>query len=368
MADQTSDTSQLEHLDEVVESGAGKQAVQVRGKHAIQASSNHAKHANRAADSDQAAGSDQAADPNQAASSDQAADSDQAKHAVKGASSTRAKHAARGKHGKPAAANRFPKRVSLAIAAVVAALAIAVLTGTGVFENPQAPGSPSQPAFGQHNDAWAADVEPVPTEFSAIVEDGHELSSESVKRLTSASVDYAGNVQEMSQLGVMDGGCEIFSLAIALDSMGFEVTPEEIADEYLEIDGDYATGYSGSPYGMGGGFPAGIVAACNLYLADRGSSLAAHDLTGTSLNDLSALTNRGMPVLVWTTMFMEDPLFSAGEEGELKWYDNEHCVVVYALDDETVYVSDPLEGVVERDRAEFERIFEECGTMAVAIY
>jgi uncharacterized protein YvpB len=47
------------------------------------------------------------------------------------------------------------------------------------------------------------------------------------------------------------------------------------------------------------------------------------------------------------------------------WWINEHCVVLYGIDDETVYVSDPIEGYMVYDRDSFASVFEECGNRAL---
>ena len=74
-----------------------------------------------------------------------------------------------------------------------------------------------------------------------------------------------------------------------------------------------------------------------------------------------------MPVILWTTMYQEEPSFSGQEIGPYEWYTNEHCVVVYGSEGDEVLVSDPLDGLVKRDRAYFSALFETCGSMAVVI-
>jgi uncharacterized protein YvpB len=181
--------------------------------------------------------------------------------------------------------------------------------------------------------------------------------------------NFTANIEEALQYPELPGGCELVALTCVLRSMGFELLLTEIADDYLELDdsGDFAYGYVGSPYDMGGGFPPSIVAAANAYLRTQDSSYSAQDITGSDFDTLLAWVNAGYPVLVWTTIGMDEPSFSDTFIDEYEWYYNEHCVVLYGIDDEGVLISDPLEGLIHRDAGEFARIYEACGNMAVVI-
>lgn len=174
-------------------------------------------------------------------------------------------------------------------------------------------------------------------------------------------------VQAKYQMSVLEGGCEVVALEIALDAMGFDADSNRIADNYLDIDGHFATGYSGDPYGAGGGYPPGIVKAANAFLADEGSSMRAYDLTGASFDDIRDLVQKGYPVLVWSTMGFGEPEFTGAVENGLEWYDNEHCVVLYGFEGDHARVSDPLGGLVTHDAASFQRLYEACGSMAAVV-
>ena len=110
------------------------------------------------------------------------------------------------------------------------------------------------------------------------------------------------------------------------------------------------------------------------YLKEKDDTRRAYNLTGTSLEDLCEYIDNGIPVLVWTSMYMAEPQFIGAEvtyHGQsYRWYRSEHCVVLYGYDDEknTYLISDPLVGYVERDQTAFERIYELTGSCAVAIY
>ena len=204
--------------------------------------------------------------------------------------------------------------------------------------------------------------------FANIRSDGAPIDGGVAYAIAESRATFTNGVDVIMQDDVMRGGCEVVSLVVVLDSMGVEVTAEEIADDYLVQDGSFATGYAGSPYTTGGGFPPGLVKAANVCLEMRGSSLRAHDMTGTRFADLETLVEAGYPIMVWSTLYLDEPMWSGIYEGDLQWYDNEHCVVVYGIEGDKVLVSDSIDGMVERDRAEFERIYDACGRMAMAVY
>lgn len=184
-------------------------------------------------------------------------------------------------------------------------------------------------------------------------------------------VDYTGNVSEIMQNDVMlMGGCELISLDIALESMGIGVDLDSLIYDHLNMDGSFSTGYTGDPYYAGGGFAPGIAAAANGYLESIESPVRAYDITGASFESLADYIARGYPVLVWTTMYFDDPYFTGVYDEEDEWYDNEHCVVLYGFSDnaETSYVSDPLEGLVERETARFADIYTQCGNRAIILH
>lgn len=165
----------------------------------------------------------------------------------------------------------------------------------------------------------------------------------------------------------LPAGCEPVSLTLALRSLGFDAAPEELIDEFLPVDETWTdpSSYWGSPYVAGGSFPTGIVNAANAYLAAQGADLQAVDASGADFEELSALAAEGVPVLVWTTMYGGEPEFTGQYIGSYAWYTNEHCVLMYGLEDGRVLVSDPLEGLVSRDADEFGRLYEACGSHAV---
>lgn len=269
-----------------------------------------------------------------------------------------------GKHGKGPTEFELAIRRLPAVILAIELVLVAVFAVTCTVESRLHGFDNELTAFAAAEDRDSGDLIP----FSKVVEDGAYISERGARALAGDHCGYADNIEELFQNGVLDGGCEIVSLGIVLNSMGYDVDPKRIADSYLDISGDFSTGYVGNPYWSGGGFPPGIVDAANAYLADQDSGFRAHDLTGTSFEYIEAVVATGRPVMIWSTIGLGEPLFTGITEGAVEWYDNEHCVVLYEVSDGTAYVSDPIEGFVEYDRDKFADIYEACGLMALAIY
>lgn len=121
--------------------------------------------------------------------------------------------------------------------------------------------------------------------------------------------------------------------------------------------------------GSGSAMPPAVVAAAERYLSERSSKLVATDLTGTSFTKIKGMVKRGLPVMVWSTIDAETPVYTSlrtDVEG-YPWYRNFHCVVLYGVDGNDALASDPLEGLVRRDRAWFTILHRACGLMAASI-
>lgn len=246
---------------------------------------------------------------------------------------------------------------------VVVALVVVAAVAFGAHALLTAPASPVDEPAAQEAETSSADNADVegPSDEAA-----NPHASQDVDQ--AESVDFAQHVGELYQMEELQGGCEVASLTIVLDSMGFDVDSHTIADEYLSYEeGDMVNGFAGDPYYYGSAFPPVITDAADAFLEANESPYRALDLTGASFEELAAWVEKGYPVLVWSTMYLGEPDMTGIMAESYEWYNNEHCVVLYGLEGETALVSDPLEGLVERDAQEFARIFEDCGNMAIVI-
>lgn len=184
-------------------------------------------------------------------------------------------------------------------------------------------------------------------------------------------------VKHIKQYPELPTGCESVSLTMALNYYGFDLKKTDIADDYLIYDAEsFLTGYMGDPYTETGAgiYPPGLAETANDFLKSEKSKMKAYNLLGTEFEELYAYVAAGYPVLLWTTISYEDPVFEEGNveyKGEVyNWFADEHCVVFtgYDLENEVVQLADPLKGEVEVDIDTIQAIYDEIGQPALVIY
>ena len=181
--------------------------------------------------------------------------------------------------------------------------------------------------------------------------------------------------EELYQNPELPTGCESVALTAALRSLGFELEKTDFADNYLIYDEDVMWGYVGDPteYDGAGIYPPGLTVSTNQYLKAAGSSYVAYNTMGVELEDLLKLVDDGCPVLLWTTMNYEEPIFddfSYEYDGEeYYWFQLEHCVMLcgYDLDEGTVTLNDPLRGIETIDIEQMAYVYNEIGKMSMTI-
>lgn len=179
----------------------------------------------------------------------------------------------------------------------------------------------------------------------------------------------SASVPELFQYPSMPAGCEIYSLAAVLQAMGQDADPDSIVANQLPFDvegDDYASAFWGDPYWSGEGMPPAIMAAGNAYLEEEGASERFSNLTGADFDELASKASSGTPVLVWTTLDFEDPCFDEPLEAN-SFYDLEHCVVLLDGEGHRACIMDPTQGYVTVNYSWFKYLYEQCGSMALAI-
>ena len=173
-------------------------------------------------------------------------------------------------------------------------------------------------------------------------------------------------------------GCEITSLTMLLNFLGFDATVADIDGHLLKgaigaTDPNVA--FVGKPtdpdaYGC---FANVIMETANKYLATVDDTLKAEDVTGASLeNLLNTYVANNNPVVIWVTQDLreieEGPTWDV-EGKSITWPKNEHCVLLTGYDKQkgTVTVADPLKGETVYNMSDFEARYEDMGKMAVVI-
>lgn len=172
-------------------------------------------------------------------------------------------------------------------------------------------------------------------------------------------------------------GCESVALTNTLLYYGFSLSKTYMADFYIPRSGyDFVTCFWGNPHSASGGncvSAPGITNAANNFLRDRGSSLRAYDVTGSSFWNLYNYVQKGHPVIIWSTMYQQ----SIGPAYAWQWYGgrqyatytNSHTVVLEGFDRNSgkVILSDSLSGRVVCDANWANMLYTARGSQAVVI-
>ena len=207
--------------------------------------------------------------------------------------------------------------------------------------------------------------------------------------LPDITAEIAGNLDTQSillpvdnvfQLPELPTGCEITSLTIVLNFLGFPVDKEYMARDYLQKSdpfvGSFNDYFIGSPWNESawGCYAPVITKSANRFFNDQNSKLIAYNISGSSMEALCTQVESGNPVIVWTSQALDEETTTTPillENGTTDyWYSNEHCVVIigYDLQKGTLTVCDPLEGIVDRDFNTFSARYEEFQQMGVVIH
>lgn len=168
------------------------------------------------------------------------------------------------------------------------------------------------------------------------------------------------DVKNIMQYPALPNGCEVTSLAIVLNYLGYEVDPVWLCDNHLPME-DFVYGnpwktYVGNPKNEGlGCYAPAIVEAGNSYLESVGSDYRAVNVSGGSLSDYEKYIDRGVPVILWGTMYMNcDPevYWTRTYDGvEVVWHASSHCLVLMGYDEENYIFCDPMRsGIVKYSR------------------
>lgn len=196
------------------------------------------------------------------------------------------------------------------------------------------------------------------------------------------------DVKNIMQNPELPTGCEVTSLTILLNHLGFSADKVKMSRNYLpKLDfywengtyygADFRTTFAGNPeseYSYGCYAPC-IETTANAYLSDIKSTKKAHALKGITFeNLLSEYIDNNMPVLIWiTSSNLHEPYYTSiwttPEGKEVQWLAYEHCVVMtgYDKDNQLIYVSDPLQGNISYDYSKFRQRYIDMGEQALYI-
>lgn len=181
-------------------------------------------------------------------------------------------------------------------------------------------------------------------------------------------------------------GCEITAMTMLMNYYGCSVDKTTMASEYLptadyncyEKDGvtvgtDFEKYFMGDPFSVSGcvcGTPA-VEKAANDYFKENSKGLKAVDISGSTPDELYKHIANGTPVFVLCTIGMYDRYETQGwltEDGRyIEWSTNDHGAVLIGYSKTTVTIADPISGLYETDRKQFEKVFKERNNGCVMI-
>ncbi len=195
------------------------------------------------------------------------------------------------------------------------------------------------------------------------------------------------DVKNILQTPELPNGCEVTSLAIVLNYLGFNADKVSLSDNLLAkkvpyTDANPAKENAGNPrdavksYGCWAPVIRDTAVKYLSNIVSTGSSAKydPRDLTGTHPRELYRLVSLGIPVIVWVTNPIDDAPYlmnswTAKDGALINWKHPSHTVVLtgYDLSGKTVTLSDPLQGTVKVSAEIFETRYAQMGSQAVAI-
>lgn len=194
------------------------------------------------------------------------------------------------------------------------------------------------------------------------------------------------NFEVIYQMPELPTGCEITAMDMVLNYYGYYIDKVELATEYLptilygeRINDENVTDKSDlSSYFIGNpathdGTVAGsnaVTIAANNYLDAINADYSAINISGSSTDKLYEYVSKDMPVAVWVTIYMKDRPETKTIEldgSSIEWSNADHGAVLVGYTDKTVTIADPISGMVEYDRGQFEKVYISRGLNAVIL-
>ena len=202
-----------------------------------------------------------------------------------------------------------------------------------------------------------------------------------------AAADQLQAVQPERQLPALPNGCEVTSLAMALQAASYPIDKETLYEAYLpkqslvDVDGDRQSGspevaYIGDATDAEGGwycFEQPVIAAGDAWLEDNGSARRMQQLSGMDQITLDAYAKNAQPLIVWVTLDYQPSqrddayAWTLPDGSEYVPYMNLHCVVLTGEEKGFYRIADPLAGWRFVKKDVFWQSFDAMGRRAVAV-
>lgn len=167
------------------------------------------------------------------------------------------------------------------------------------------------------------------------------------------------DIKNILQLPGLPNGCEVTSLAIALNYYGYDIDPITLYYDFMPStgyqDGDPWTTYVGDATGWGlGCYAPCVVKTGNDYINSVFGSHLVRDVSYKKLSDYEKYIDEGTPVILWGMLDMEwspDLAWAARIDGKnVTWYSRSHCLVLIGYTEDDYIFCDPLQGIMYYDK------------------
>lgn len=191
------------------------------------------------------------------------------------------------------------------------------------------------------------------------------------------------DVEAILQTPELPTGCEVTSLAMLLNHVGFDIDKVELADGYLPKGeyrkSDFNKVFVGNPRSRRSyGCTAGVICeTAEKYLSenDPDQKWRVENITGCTPETLYSAVESNIPAVVWASINMEETIedytswTDEATGSTISWLGGEHCLLLTGYDkaNNVVYFNDPLKGQTAYDMTVFEKRFDELNRNAVII-
>ena len=220
--------------------------------------------------------------------------------------------------------------------------------------------------------------------MSVLVENVY-LCKDKMASAVTVSKNILLDIPVVKQLPEYHNGCEATSLTMMLNYAGIKVDKATVISimkkdtTSMKRDstgkivewGNPQIGFVGDITGKSPGYsidPVALKAVINHYLPGK-----ALDLTGCNYGILEDTILSGRPVIVWITVYFNNPTFSQNwtSNGKVVKADfSQHAVLLTGMDEKSLYYNDPLTGVKNEkvDKTVFQSVWTKMGKKALSYY
>ena len=239
------------------------------------------------------------------------------------------------------------------------------------------------------NSSSQSDESTEDTETTTTYDDVNDPDSELEKEEPEVPTRHEIAVENIMQMPELPFGCEIVSLTIVLNHLGFNVDKMYMCDNYLttidywrandQLYGpDPHEAFPGSPkdkHNISGCFSPVIVRAAENFFRDNNAPYTPLNTTGMELEDLlHTYIDNDIPVIIWVTSKDLHEIeykysWHTADERIINFPTYQHCLVMtgYDTDIGLIFTADPLVGNTGYDYYKFEQRYKELGTESLVI-